>query len=193
MSRPSFPTYRSGARAGLRSGALALAAIVFTFAFAFAFCIPSQAGAQTHRAGVHVNRVVTHTHKTRTHARSAGAGASNAACPTTHAKHGSHACAPAKGHKHKTKTEAHRKHAAGSHHTPSQGKAQTPPAPGPGGSSGTTCPDGLNATLNEEGTFSCASGGEPGCQEDFAPVVAGDGSTLVCEPEPGEAGGEEEG
>lgn len=190
MTRPSFAAYLSSARVQLCSGAPAFAAIALTFVF----CAPSHAGAQTYRAGAH--GALAHTHKARARSHSAGARAQKAACvAAAHAKHGSHACSLAKGHKPKpkTKTEGHHKHATGGHRTPPQGKAQTSPASGPGASPGTTCSEGLDATLNEEGTFSCAGGGEPGCQEGFAPVVAGDGATLVCEPEPGEAGGEEEG
>jgi hypothetical protein len=153
---------------------LVFAAVAFTFAFG----LSPQAGARTHRSGAH-------TH-------SAGAQAHGAACSITHTKHGLHTCSSSKGHKHKAKTEPHRKHALGSRHAPTQSKVQTPPAPTPGGSSGATCPNGVDATLNEEGTFSCGGGAEPGCQEGFAPVVSGDGSTLICEPEPGETGGEEE-
>jgi hypothetical protein len=186
MTRPSFATYLSSASAGLRvSGALT------GMALAFAVCATSPAGAQTHGLGARPYTVATHGH--RAHTNTHGARAHKAACAAAHTKRGSHACSPAKGHKHRTKTAAHHKQASGSHNAPAQGKAQTPPAPVPSGSPGTTCANGLNATLDEEGTFACAGGGEPGCQEGFAPVVANDGSTLVCEPEQVEAGGEEEG
>jgi hypothetical protein len=177
MTRPSFATYLSGLTARLFAwGVMAIA----TVAFAFAFCVSSQAGAQTHghRAAVQTHRVSAHAHK--------------AAC-ATHARHGSHACSPGKPRKHKAKSEARHTHATGSRHAPVQSKAQTPPAATSAGSPGTTCPDGVNATLDEEGSFACAGGAEPGCQEGFSPVVSDDGSTLVCEPEQNEAGGEEEG
>lgn len=193
MTCPSFATYLSSACTRLcASGALVLVAIALTFAF----CVSSQAGAQTHRSGAHAHGVFAHAHKTRTHTHSAGAQAHKAACFATHTKHGPHACSPAKGHKHKVKTEAHHKHATGSRQAPAQGKVQTPPAPAPVGSPGSpgaTCSDGVNATLDEEGNFACANGAEPGCQEGFTPVVSGDGSTLICEPEPSEAGSNEEG
>jgi hypothetical protein len=177
MTRPSFATYLSGAFTRLfASGALTFAAVVVC---AFALCVSPQADAQTHRGGAR-------------HAHGAIAHALKAAC-STHAKHsGSHSCAPPKAHKHGAKAEAHRKHAIGSLHAPAQGKASTP-APTLGGSSGATCSNGVNATLDEEGSFACSNGAEPGCQEGFAPAVSGDGSTLVCEPELSEAGGEEEG
>ncbi len=181
MPRKSFATYLFGARAQLCfPGAPALAAL----AFAFALCAPSQAGAQPQRTrGAVTHTVRAHTDRAR---------ARKAACSTAHAKHGSQACSPAKGHRHKTKIEARHKHATGSHHILPRGKVRTPSAPGPGGSAATTCSEGVDATLNEEGNFACSSGAEPGCQEAFVPVVADDGSTLICEPEPSEAGGEEE-
>jgi hypothetical protein len=140
---------------------------------------------------------MTLAHKVRAHAHSVGAQAHKAACSATHAKHDPHACALSKAHKHKAKIEAHHvahhKHTSDSRRTSAQGTVQTPPAPAPGGSSGATCSDGINATLDEEGTFACVNGAEPACQEGFAPVVSGDGSTLICEPEPSEVGGNEEG
>ncbi|MGA8363974.1 MAG: hypothetical protein WB709_05590 [Solirubrobacteraceae bacterium] len=193
MTGLSSTTYLSGARARLcASGALVLVAMTCTFAF----CISSQAGAhgaQTHGSGTHTHSAATLARKDYVHTHSAGAQAHKAACSAAHAKHGPHACAPSKFHKHKAKIEAHHKHANDSRRTSAQGIVQTPPALAPGGSSGATCSDGINATLNEEGTFACANGAEPGCQEGFAPVVASDASTLICEPEPGEVGGNEEG
>jgi hypothetical protein len=190
MTGPSFITYLSNAWARLcASGALVLVAMACTFAF----CISPQAGAQTHSSGTaYTHSAITLAHKAHAHTHSAGAQAHKAACSAAHAKHGPHACAPSKGHKHKAKIEAHRKHASDSRRTSAQGTVQIPPAPAPSGSPGATCSDGVNATLNEEGTFACTNGAEPGCQEGFAPVVSGDGSTLICEPEPGEAGGNEE-
>lgn len=190
MTRPSFATYRSSTCARLRvSGALALTAMTL----AFAVCVAPPAGAQTHGSGARTYTVATHVHRARTNTHGARTRAHKAACAAAHVRRGSHACSPGKGHKHRTKTDASHKHATGSRHTSVQGKAQTPAASAPSGSSGTTCANGLNATLDEEGTFACTGGGEPGCQEGFAPVVADDGTTLVCEPEQVEAGGEEEG
>lgn len=191
MTRPSFSAYLSSASTRLCvSGALVLAGM----ALMFAFCVSPWAGAQTHRPNTQRRRALTHEYKARVHTHSAGAQAHKAACSATHAKHGSHACSPSKGHKHQTKTETHHKHATGSRHIPAQGKVQTPQSPGPAGRSpGTTCSDGLDATLDEDGTFACSNGGEPNCQEGFSPVVSSDGSTLICEPEPSEAAGEEEG
>jgi hypothetical protein len=191
MTRPFFAAYLSSACALLRvSGALALTAMATTLAFAV--CAAPPAGAQTHGSSARAYKAATHAHRARTNTHDARA--HKAACAATHTRRGSHACSPAKGHKHRTKTDAHHKHAIGSRSTPAaQSKAPTPSAPVPSGSPGTTCSNVLNATLDEEGTFACAAGGEPGCQEGFAPVVADDGSTLVCEPEQVEAGGEEEG
>jgi hypothetical protein len=166
--------------------------VLVAMACVFAFCISPQAGAQTHSFDAHTHGAMTLAHKARAHTHSAGAQAHKAACSATRAKHGPHACAPSKAHKHKAKIGAHHKHASGSRRTSAQGTVQTPSAPAPGGSPGATCSDGVNATLDEEGTFACANGAEPVCQEGFAPVVSGDGSTLICEPEPGEAGGNEE-
>ena len=190
MTGPSSTTYLCSARARLcASGTLVLVAMACTFAF----CISPQAGAQTHSSDTHTHRAATLTRKDDAHTHSAGAQAHKAACSAAHAKHGPHVCAPSKVHKHKAKIEVHHKHASDSRRPSAQGIVQTPPAPAPGGSPGATCSNGINATLNEEGTFACVNGVEPGCQEGFAPVVASDGSTLICEPEPGEVGGNEEG
>jgi hypothetical protein len=188
MTRPSFTTYLSSVSMGLFASC---APMLVAAAFTFACFVPAQAGAQTRNFSAHTPSAGARVHKVRVHTHGASARAHDAACSTTHAKHGSHACAFAKGHKHKAKAEGRHKHATGSRHVSSQDKVSTP-APAPGGASGATCSDGVNATLDEEGTFACANGAEPGCQEGFAPVVSGDGSTLVCEPEPSEAGGEEE-
>lgn len=189
MAPPFFATHLSNACARLcAAGALTL------MAMAFAVCAAPPAGAQTHRSGARIHTVAARQRGTRTNAHGARARA-HKACASPHGKHGgAHACSPAKSHKHDgKKTKGHREHASGSRDTPAPGIAQTPPAPAPAGSPGTTCSNGVNATLNEEGTFACTSGSEPGCQEGFAPVVADEGSTLVCEPEQTEVGGEEEG
>lgn len=191
MISPSFATHLFNACARLCAGcALALTAMAPTFAV----CAAAPAGAQTHQSNVHAHGLLTRSHAVRANAHGTRARA-HKACATSHGKHGgSHACSPAKGHKHDgKKAKDHREHASGSRHTPTQSKVQTPPTPAPAESPGTTCSSGVDATLNEEGTFTCASGGEPGCQEGFAPVVADEGSTLVCEPEQAEVGGEEEG
>ena len=154
-----------------------------------AFWAPSQAGAQTRRSGTHTHAASARVHKARSHG--AGAQARKASCASAHPKHSARTCS-AKSHKHKTKTEAHRKHATGSLHAQAPGKVRSPAPATPAVSPGATCPDGVNATLDEEGSFACAGGAEPGCQEGFSPVVSDDGSTLVCEPEQNEAGGEEE-
>lgn len=190
MTRPSFATYLSSASARLcAAGAVSLAAMALTFAF----CLAPQAGAQTHRSGTPAYTATAGAHNVRAHTHGAGARARKAACSATHTKHGSRTCSPSRVHKHKAKIEGHHRRATGSSHAPAQGKAQTPPAAAPGGSSGMTCSNGANATLDEAGTFACAGGGEPGCQEGFSPIVADNGATLVCEPEQVEAGGEEEG
>jgi hypothetical protein len=190
MPGPSFAAYLSSARAQLGASlVLALAAM----ALALAVCAAPPAGARPHGTGTRTHQAVTHAHRARTGRRYARVRAHKAACVAAHTRRDSHACSPAKGHKHRTKPEAHHRHAIGSRHAPAvQGKAPTLPAP-VSNSPGTTCSNGLNATLNEEGSFACAGGGEPGCQEGFAPVVAEDGTTLVCEPEQADAGGEEEG
>lgn len=197
MIRPSLATDLSSVPTRpFASCALVLAAVAFTLAF----CLPPQAHAQTHRSGSQTHSAGRHAHKARADSHSAGAKAHKAACSTTHTKRGSHTCSSFKGHKHGAKTGAHRRHATGSRHVPAQGKVQTPSGtssgpsgPAPGGSSGATCSDGVNATLDEEGSFACANGAEPGCREGFAPVVSGDGSTLICEPELSETSGDEEG
>ncbi len=178
MPRMSFVTSPSGTSLRrLTPRALTVAAV----ACAFAVSASVRADAQTHRGAVQ-------------HAHGAAAHALKAAC-STHAKHaGSHSCSPAKAHKHRAKAQAHRKHAPGAllHAPVQEGKVPTSSST-PDGSPGATCSDGLDATLDEEGSFACVNGAEPGCQEGFAPVVAGDGSTLICEPEADEAGEEEAG
>ncbi|HEV3318216.1 MAG TPA: hypothetical protein VG053_00595 [Solirubrobacteraceae bacterium] len=188
MTRPPRTTYLSGVSTRLFASC---APVLVTAALTFACFLPSQAGAQTRGLSARTPSPGARARRVRVHTHGAGAQAHKAACSTTRVKHGSHACSSAKGHKHKAKAEAHHKHAAGARHALSRSKASIP-APAPGGSSAATCSDGVNATLDEEGTFACAGGAEPGCREGFAPVVSGDGSTLVCEPEASE-GGEEEG
>jgi hypothetical protein len=192
MTRPYSSTYRYlylnlslALTRLLTSGALILAAAVLVLAF----CAPSQAGAQTRRTGAHTHGASARVHKAHSHG--AGARARKASCASAHAKRGARTCS-AKGHGHKTKTAAHHKHATGSRHAQGPGKVRSPAPAAPAGSPGTTCPDGVNATLDEEGSFACAGGAEPGCQEGFSPVVSDDGSTLICESEQNEAGGEEE-
>ena len=115
----------------------------------------------------------------------------------THAKQGHHTCsASKKGHKRHGKSGSkgkahHAKHAV-------KHKAGAPGATG--AASAASCSDGTNATLDGEGSFTCANGSEAGCEEGFAPVISSDGSTLLCEPateanegEEANEGGEEEG
>ncbi|HEY2282064.1 MAG TPA: hypothetical protein VGH60_00775 [Solirubrobacteraceae bacterium] len=196
MTGSSFATYLSSARARLcAAGASRLVAMTFTCAL----CLAPQAGARTTSgSGIYAHRAQARAHELRAGVHGTGARAHKAACSTAHTRHGAHACSPSRAHKHRTRAEGPRAegrhgHATGAHHVPAQGKAQIPPTQAPGGPPGTTCSGGANATLDEEGTFACAGGGEPGCQEGLSPVVADDGSTLVCEPEQNEAGGEEAG
>lgn len=156
---------------------------------ALTFGFSAQADAHARARQLHVHRLHGHAH-----AHGIGPKAHRAACAGTHSRHGAHACSSVKEHRHKTGSQVHRRHTTSdSRHISPPSTVQTPAPVALGGPTGTTCPDGHNATLDEEGGFACGDGAEPGCQEGFAPVIASDGSTLVCEPEAKEDDGEAEG
>ncbi|HUB36427.1 MAG TPA: hypothetical protein VL972_06350 [Solirubrobacteraceae bacterium] len=58
------------------------------------------------------------------------------------------------------------------------------------------CQNGARPIAGEEGAFACKDGSEPTCPQELVATVSEDGSTLLCEAEPGEEGeteGEEAG
>jgi hypothetical protein len=109
---------------------------------------------------------------TRTHK----AGARKSACPPPagpHSKRTGHVCTTSKhaGSSH---------HSAKHHHSAGHAVKKTGPvAPAAATRVAASCEDG-SAPLRAGGTFSCADGSEPACQDGSTPVSSSDRSTLLC-------------
>ena len=175
---PISPTSRS----------LTPASILSMVAVAALLVLPGQAIARTQKTAC--------TASSKAHSGRGG----HACSQSTHAskslqKGKTRARSKVKGHhaKHATVKARHSgktTHAGGARH-PDQKKpapkdgAKTPPATS---TTGATCKDGSAPVREEDGSFGCDDGSEPGCEDGSAPVLSSDGSTLLCIVESGGPG-----
>ncbi|MGD1056513.1 MAG: hypothetical protein ABR992_03785 [Solirubrobacteraceae bacterium] len=104
-------------------------------------------------------------------------------CSHARAKRGAHACGQTS---HKGKARHSKKHRK---HTLTAVPGEAVPAPTPA-----TCEDGSAPVQEANGSFSCADGSEPACEDGASPTRSHTGKSLLCPviAEPESESGEEE-